>query len=108
MPSSHQVILTRVKNKGRIQRSQTAPRLLHSLEPFPHHAIDLYRLLPQGPMASLHLLPRQIREKPLHTFGQTRRQRHIVGRLDEQDRHIDRVLLKPVNNFQCRRVIRSS
>lgn len=49
-------------------------------------------------MASIYLLPRQVRNEPFHTFGQTRRQRRIIRRLDEQDGYIDRLLLKPALN----------
>lgn len=50
-------------------------------------------------MASLHLLPRQIRNKSLHTVRQPRWQCCIVGRLDEQDRYIDSLLLKSVDTI---------
>ena len=48
-------------------------------------------------MAGLHLLPRQVRQEALHAPGQTRRQRRIIARLDEQDGNVDRrLLLEPV------------
>lgn len=82
-----------------IQCSQTTSRLFRPLKPLPNHPIDFPRLLPQSPMASLHLLPRQIGYKPLHTFRQTRRQRRIIGRLNVQNRYIDRVLLDSVKRL---------